>query len=412
MPNDAITCEHFAAPRRSLRIAIVTETYPPEVNGVASTVARFVAGLRELNHDLQLIRPRQAGDALPRNAGDELLLRGLPLPNYPGLHLGLPAAAQLKRVWSRQRPDVVHVVTEGPLGWSAVQAASRLEIPLTSDFRTHFDLYSGYYGVGWLRKPIGAYLRKLHNRTLVTTAPTASLRRELTALGYRNVQVVARGVDTALFAPGRRSEALRASWGADAADAVLGYVGRLAPEKNLALLVAAFREVRRRQPRAKLVLVGDGPQRGALAGEPGAIFAGVRQGEDLAAHYASFDFFLFPSETETFGNVTVEAMASGLAIVACDRAAAAEHIENGVSGLLARCGDAGHYVEQALRLTGDAVLAARCRSEARRSAGTLDWPRVVQRLEAILSAASAAPSGIRCAPTVALAPRPRRHFAP
>lgn len=134
MAADMILCERLGAPRRSLRVAIVTETYPPEVNGVASTVARIVAGLRELSHEIQLIRPRQTHDAPARERGDEFLMRGLSLPNYPGLRMGLPATAQLRRIWSCERPDVIHVVTESPLGWSVVQAATRLRIPLTSEF--------------------------------------------------------------------------------------------------------------------------------------------------------------------------------------------------------------------------------------------------------------------------------------
>ena len=274
--------------------------------------------------------------------------------------MGLPARSLLTHVWSRRRPDVVHIVTEGPLGWSAIRSASHLKIPLTSDFRTNFDAYSSYYGMGWLKKPIGAYLRKFHNRTLITTAPTASLRRELLDIGYRNVQVVARGVDTTLFNPARRSQELRRSWGASADEPVVGYVGRLAPEKNIPLLLAAFRQIRKQHATARLVLVGDGPLGTELARDDGVVRAGVRSGEDLAAHYASCDFFLFPSVTETFGNVTVEAMASGLAIVAYNYAAAAEHIEHGASGLLADYDDARHFTDQALQLVGDRPFAVGC----------------------------------------------------
>ena len=306
--------------------------------------------------------------------------------------MGLPAGALLAHVWSRHRPNVVHVVTEGPLGWSAIRTAARLKIPVTSDFRTNFDAYSSYYGMGWLKKPIGAYLRKFHNRTLITTAPTASLRRQLLDLGYRNVQVVARGVDTALFNPARRSEALRNAWGAATDDPVIGYVGRIAPEKNLPLLLETFRRIRLRHERARLVLVGDGPMSAELGREPHVVRAGVRVGEALAAHYASFDFFLFPSMTETFGNVTLEAMASGLAIVAYDHAAAGEHIENGVAGLLARYGDTDHFVEQSHRLISDRDLARSCRSAARLAAEKLDWACVVKRMEAVLFTAVEAPS--------------------
>jgi glycosyltransferase involved in cell wall biosynthesis len=335
-------------------------------------------------------------------------VRGIALPRYPGLQMGLPARALLTELWSRHRPDVVHVVTEGPLGWSAIRTATRLRIALTSDFRTNFDAYSSYYGMGWLKNPIGAYLRKFHNRTLITTAPTASLRRELLARGYRNVQVAARGVDTTLFNPSRRSQELRRSWGAPGDEPVIGYVGRLAPEKNVPLLLTVFREIRRLDGRARLVLVGDGPLRAELNDDPGIVRAGMRSGEDLAAHYASFDFFLFPSVTETFGNVTIEAMASGLAVVAYDYAAAGEHIIDGASGLLAEYGNTRHFSEQAQRLVADAKLAAALRIGARRAAEKIDWGCVVQSMEEVLFAAVDTPVARHGAAHPLVRSRPQR----
>ncbi len=319
MREPPIVFDDLAGAQRTLRVAVVTETWPPEVNGVAKTAARFAEGLRRRGHSIQLIRPRQGSADQPRN--EEILLRGIAIPRYPDLKIGLPAKRALARLWSFQRPDVVHVVTEGPLGWSALQAAAKLKLPVVSDFRTNFHTYSAHYGVGWLKKPILAYLRKFHNRTLGTMVPTEAMRAELSALGFQRVRVIARGVDTALFDPARRDPRLRASWGAGPDDVVLLHVGRLAAEKNLPAVLAAYEKV----GPAKLVLVGDGPMRRELqARYPGVAFAGTRSGEDLAAHYASGDVFLFPSLTETWGNVTLEAMASGLAVVAFDYAAAAE----------------------------------------------------------------------------------------
>ena len=344
MPTDTlpIILEQLPAARRSLRVAVVTETYPPEVNGVATSIARFVHGLRELNHEIQLVRPRQDRADRPvaadggRERYREVLFGGLSIPRYPELKMGLPAKRALLKLWTLRRPDLVHIVTEGPLGWSALQAAIKLKLPVCSDFRTNFDAYSQYYGIGWLKKPIAAYLRKFHNRTLLTMVPSESMRRQLAHGGFRNLRVVARGVDTVLFDPARRSAELRRSWGAGREDPVVLHVGRLAPEKNLPTLLAAFEQMRRREPRARLVLVGTGPgEAGLRARCPDAVFAGMRSGTDLATHYASGDIFLFPSITETYGNVTPEAMASGLAVVAYDYAAAAAHIVHGASGLLA-----------------------------------------------------------------------------
>jgi len=366
-------------PVRILRIALVTETFPPEVNGVAMTVGRMLDGLLERGHQVQLVRPRQHPGDKPRNdsALQEILVASVPLPRYAGLRMGLPATTTMVRAWSQWRPDIVHVVTEGPLGWSAVTAARRLRLPATSDFHTNFQSYTAHYGVGYLQPAIGAYLRYFHSRSLCTFVPTEQLSTELVAKGYRETRVVARGVDTALFNPQRRSAELRARWGAGAHDPVVLYVGRIAPEKNLPLVLTSFAAMQRRAPRARLVFVGDGPARTLLQRQhPGAIFAGMRTGEDLAAHYASGDLFLFPSTTETFGNVTLEAMASGLAVAAFDYAAAREHIVHGESGLLASFGDAHAYARVAVELIADPSRSAMLRINARLAAERIDWASV------------------------------------
>jgi len=401
-----IEVEQLSGARRALRVAVVTETYPPEVNGVALTAARFVEGLRKRDHQIQLIRPRQ--ERAERAGGDaglhEVLTRGVAIPRYPDLRMGLPAKRALEELWTCHRPDVVHIVTEGPLGWSALRAALKLRLPVVSDFRTNFHAYSTHYGVGWLRKPILGYLRKFHNRTLCTMVPTEAMRAELAALGFRRLRVVARGVDTVQFDPAKRSDALRAGWGAAPEDPVLLHVGRLAPEKNLGALLEAFEAARGRNARARLVLVGDGPERRAIQARcPDAILAGMRRGEDLAAHFASGDVFLFPSLTETYGNVTVEALASGLAVVAFDYAAAAARIRHGGNGLLAGYGDGAAFVTHAAALVADRTRIRQLGAQARSDSMTHDWRRVVAQLEAVLDAAAGA-SGLRPAGLTSLRP--------
>ena len=391
--------DELPASRRSLRLAVVTETYPPEVNGVAMTVARLVQGLQQRGHDLQLVRPRQpavdAGDVADAdNSGDavtrfhEVLMRGLPIPRYPQLKMGLPARRALVALWARRRPDLVHIATEGPLGWSALQAANHLRLPVTSDFRTNFHAYSKHYGVGWLHKPIMAYLRKFHNRTHCTMVPTEALRRELADMGFAGVSVVGRGVDAAQFAPARRSTTLRAAWGAGPDTLVVVCVGRLAPEKNLGLLVDAFEAMRAVRPDSLLLLVGDGPARRELQARcPAAVFAGTRSGLDLAAHYASADVFVFPSTTETFGNVTPEAMASGLPVVAYDYAAAARLVRSGENGLLAPLDDAAAFVRQAEALAMDPACARAMGVQARQTGLLQQWEGIVGQVEGLMKRA-------------------------
>lgn len=378
-----------------LRIALVTETYPPEINGVAMTLARMVEGLRHRGHFVQLVRPRQSTADAPAATDtlEEALTRGVPIPSYPGLRLGLPAKRQLARLWREQRPDVVHVATEGPLGWSAIAAARMLKLPVSSDFHTNFDHYSRHYGFAWLKRPITAYLRKFHNSTDLSLVPTEALRQELELQGYRRVEVLARGVDKQLYHPERRSQDLRASWGlsGDQGEKELAVisVGRMAAEKNLPLVVRAFEAIRRRAPRAKLVFVGDGPERAELQrAHPEHIYCGMKTGEDLARHYASADLFLFPSLTETFGNVTLEALASGLCVVAYRHAAAAELIEDGENGLLAEPGDEPGFLAAALNMAdAKPEFLARMKNRAVASIAGHDWERIHEAFARILSEA-------------------------
>ncbi|MBZ0104851.1 MAG: glycosyltransferase family 1 protein [Sulfuricella denitrificans] len=379
---------HLPRADAALRIAVVTETYPPEVNGVAMTAQRMVQGLISRYHQIQLIRPRQRDDepaACTANY-DEVLVPGMPVPRYPDLRVGLPARAQLLALWKQRRPHLVQVVTEGPLGWSAISAAKALHLPVISDFHTNFHIYSKYYGAPLTGKAIGMYLRWLHNRAHCTLVPTEGMRHELTSMGFRNLQVLSRGVDTQLFQPARWSSLLRQSWGVGANRLVALYVGRIAAEKNLPLLIDAFRHMQAIRPSMKLVMVGDGPERAKLqAMHPDIIFAGMRAGEDLAGHYASADLFLFSSITETFGNVVLEAMASGLPVVAYDCAAAREHIRHGENGLRAAFDDAHAFISQAQRLVADIDDARRMGRNARLTAENIDWNRVHDRFERLVA---------------------------
>ncbi|KAF1710683.1 glycosyl transferase [Pseudoxanthomonas kalamensis DSM 18571] len=333
-----------------MRYAIVTETYPPEVNGVALTVQGLENGLRARGHDVQVVRPRQDGGDSP--ADGDLLVRGMGLPRYPGLKFGLPAPRALARLWEAEAPDAIYVATEGPLGWSALRAARRLGIPAATGFHTRFDEYMRDYGFPFLQGTALRWMRRFHNGADGTLVPTQELADFLSGNGFRSVVRLARAVDTAQFGASRRDPALRAEWGVDEDELVVIYVGRIAPEKNLDLAVRAFRELQKRRPDARYVWVGDGPAREQLAAQnPDFVFCGVRRGDDLARHFASGDLFLFASHSETFGNVTLEAMASGVATVAFDYGAAREHLESGTQGYAVRDDDA--FVAAALELAAD-----------------------------------------------------------
>ena len=393
-------------PARPLRIALVTETYPPEINGVASTVAQLVTGLLLEGHFVEVTRPHQPkvdgvskkgsssgsgvlghGGGSPRSQPtrfSERLTSGIPIPRYPELKLGLPAAGRLERDWKAQPPDIVHIATEGPLGWSALRVARRLGLPVVSEFRTNFHAYSAHYGIGPLRHWVLGYLRRFHNRCAYTMVPTAGLAAELEASGFERLKVVARGVDASRFHPSRRSQELRSSWGAGPSTLVMVAVGRIAPEKNLDLLISAYRKIRTVQPDARLVVVGDGPARAWLEHEaPDAVFAGRRMGEDLASHYASADLLLFPSLTETFGNVTLEAMASGIAVLAFNYGAAGQSVVTGVHGWTVPYGDRSAFERTAECAAANMPHLRRLGAQGRRVAETMAWTEIVREVQAI-----------------------------
>lgn len=379
-----------------MRLLIVTETYPPEINGVAMTTGRMVDGLRARGHWVGLVRPRRGKD----DAGGEYewTVPGLPLPNYPGVQLGLPAWRRLGKVMRRHRPDLVHVVTEGPLGWAALWIAERLDLPVTSGYHTHFDEYSGHYGLGWLAPLVTRALDALHRRCQATLVPAAELAPALTSRGIPNVQVVGRGVDTNLFAPHRRSHELRAAWGAAGGEGpVCLHVGRMAPEKNLGLVVRAFDAITQEHPGARMVWVGDGPALAQMrAAHPDHVFAGPRVGEDLARHYASADLFLFASLSETWGNVLGEAMASGLGVVAYRRASGAGLVRHGKNGMSPQPGDEAGFIAAACQLAGDGDLRRRLGLQASQDLARHGWDGILDRLEATLEQAARkqpAPSG-------------------
>ena len=387
MNTDAhIQVSRLGSVKQHFKIAVVTETYPPDINGVAHTLSKIVEGLQSLGHDLWLIRPKQQAQHMAVQTAhfQEVLVKGVPIPFYSELRMGLPAKRELHRLWAKQRPDIVHIATEGPLGWSALQVARKLKLPVSTDFRTNFHAYSQHYGIGWLSGAIRVYLKKFHNRADVTMVPTAMLQQELQAKGFERVQVVPRGVDTSQFSPGYRSPGLRQSWGVADTDKVLMYVGRLAAEKNLGLVVQAYLKAKQLDEHTRLVLVGDGPLRESLQQQhPDIVFAGYRSGADLAAHYASADVFVFASLTETFGNVTLEAMASGLAVVAFKHAAAGQCIRHGENGMCVDTESPQDFVQAVCAVVEAPSLQARLAAQALSTAKTLDWPGVVERTEAV-----------------------------
>jgi glycosyltransferase involved in cell wall biosynthesis len=317
-----------------MRITLVTETYFPQVNGVSRTLGELARHLRACGDLVQLVCPDYGTEA-----GQEgvLPVPSIVLPFYKELHLPRPPFGRVHRAVAAFRPDIVHIATEATLGWSLLRHALKSRIPVVSSFHTNFDQYSTHYGLGWARSLIWRYLRWFHNSTQETYVPSNATIRDLEERGFERLQLWRRGVDSEIFRPDRpgRLDVRRAlGWSPD--DVVITYVSRIAPEKNVDYLADALAIVASRRPDVRILFVGDGPSRSALQARIGAIahFAGYRSRADLADHYAAGDLFAFASRTETLGNVVLEAMSSGLPVVALEAGGVSETVQSGSTGIL------------------------------------------------------------------------------
>ena len=359
-----------------MRVALVAETFLPHTNGVVTTICRLLEHLDVRGHEALLFAPTGAPEAY---AGAPIVpLAGMPLPLYPELQLTPPQpglTAQLRAF----RPDVVHLIGPVFMGGPGLYAGQRLRLPVVSSYHTDFPAYTRHYGLGALQRLVWRYLRWMHNRCLLTLCPSRATVHDLRAQGFRRLRVWGRGVDTARFHPGMRSDAWRQSVGATGDEKILLFVGRLASEKRVELLESALRDL----PGARLVLVGDGPARPELerrlAGAP-AHFTGYLRGAELATAYASADIFVFPSDTETFGQVVQEAMASGLAVVGAAAGGTLDLVRPGENGLLFRPGDAGELRQQVRALLEQPARATAMGEAGRTMALHRSWPVVLDNL--------------------------------
>jgi glycosyltransferase involved in cell wall biosynthesis len=366
-----------------MRLCIVSETWTPEFNGVANTLCRLSHELARQGVTIDLIRPKPRNTAVGQTGAihTEHHVSRLPLPGYREVQIGLTTPAQMRRFLLSQRPDVVYLATQGPLGWAARQAALALRIPLVAGWHTNFDHYCHSYGLGFLAKTTKRYLRYFHHGCALTLVPTLAQAKSLRGSGMSNVQVLTRGIDGDTFSPERRDASLRRLWGVNDHQPVALYVGRLAAEKNLALLQETFHAMRSARPDMAQIIVGDGPGRAQLQKAlPDAHFTGFLPPEALGRHYASADLFLFPSLSETWGNVVTEAMASGLAVVAYRHAASAELIQSGHNGLTIPQGDSEGFRQAAVALCQRPADYARFGRLARLRALEQRWSGIARQL--------------------------------
>ena len=374
-------------PLRPPRVLFCTDTFPPQVNGVSIVTALSVGGLRDRGWNCHVIAPRYpaalgAGTAHP----EELTtVASTALPIYPDIRLAAPAVTRIMRAARTFKPDLIHAETEFMLGRLGQIAAGRLGVPLTTSYHTDFGKYATAYGVPWLRPMVSRYLARFHLRARRVYTPSHVARMELTQHGVTSVEVWGRGVDTKSFNPQRRSTALRDTLVLGHALTFL-YVGRLAAEKNVAQVVTAFREAPARLPggHARLVIAGAGPKEAELRAQaPNSVtFLGhLDRAQMLPALYASADAFVFASVTETLGLVVLEAMASGLPVIAIPAGGVAEHLRDGENGLATPPNDASAMADAMVRLAMKPPLHKLLAQGALWTAEALTWSAELDRLD-------------------------------
>jgi len=364
---------------RPIKISLLTETFPPEVNGVAFTLAHFARGLSSLGSDVEVLCPKRTSKGDDTELWTEIDLPSRQIPNYPQLRFGLPCGSLLYQNWQDKRPDIIYLATEGPAGFSALRVAKKLNIPVVSGFHTNFDLYLKHYGISIFKPVIDGYLKWFHNRTVGTFVPTDWMISELQNKGYENLFKLSRGVDRQLFSPQKRSDCLRKSWNVGELDRVLLCVSRAAVEKNLELACSLFDQMIQQGKVKAGIIVGDGPERIKLEKRyPSIRFTGCLSKLDLAMHYASSDLFVFPSETETFGNVVTEALSSGLPVLGYDYAAASEYVTSEKNGYLSPLGDVSSLTENLnIALNGSGLFLAKMSRNARASTEIANWQNII-----------------------------------
>jgi glycosyltransferase involved in cell wall biosynthesis len=371
-----------------MRVAIITENFLPKLDGVTRTLARLLEYLQANGHRALLLGPESG---MQEYAGAEVVgTAGFPLPFYPELKFNFFRPLFIRRL-NEFQPDIVHLVDPVVLGAAGLAAARFLNKPVVSSYHTNIAAYCAYFGVPIFTRPMWAYNRLIHSQCALTFCPSPSTAGMLEKQGFQNLRIWSRGVDTTLFRPERRSAELRTSWlhrrKWPGEKTVLLYAGRISWEKNLRLLTQAYRNMDHK--RCHLVIVGQGPAFGeiqqALADLP-VTFTGYLQGEDLAAAYASADIFVFPSRSETFGQVVLEAMASGLPVAGVYSEGVCDLVQNGETGYLldtqglSEKEEALAYQEIVAHLVANVPLRQRMGQAALQEARQRSWPEAMKNL--------------------------------
>ena len=374
---------------RGLRLALFSDTYAPQVNGVARTLERLVGAVRARGGDARVFTTSDP-DATPD--GSVRRAASVPFWAYPQLRIAAPVGGGAGRDLRAWRPTLIHAATPFGMGLAGRRAARRLGVPFVSSYHTHFSAYVRFYRLGLLERPTWSFMRWFHNGGERTFCPSKAIAAELEEHGFNGIRIWPRGIDTARFNPRFRSAALRERLGATPDTVIVAYVGRIAPEKGLDVALDAMRTVMAAEPRRTLfALAGDGPYEAhcKATAPPGTVFMGRIVGDDLSEFYASADLFVFPSVTDTFGNVLLEAMASGLAVVGAEYGTTTELLAEG-RGITFPSGDAAAMAQRILELVrapdARAMLSRRSREYTERASWDAIFDELISEYMAVQGA--------------------------
>ena len=374
---------------KPLRIALFTGNYNYIKDGVALTLNRLVAYLEKNEIPVLIFSPTAKVPAF-QSVGEVVSVPSMAVPfrSEYRIALGLPKAARARL--KAFNPTLIHIAVPDILGYQALKQAEAWSLPVVATFHTRYDTYLKFYGFWFLEKFAVSYFRKFYARCKMIYPPSQSMADALRADGIvENMEVFGRGVDSELFTPTRRSLAWRRSHAISDDEIVVCFVSRLVKEKNTDLMGRCFKRLRESGVKFRPLIVGLGPEEKNLRlAIPNAVFAGFMQGEDLAVAYASSDIFFFPSESETFGNVTLEAMASGLPAIVADATGSRSLVEDGKSGFVQNARDVVGFDRALLRLIDDAKLRKSMATAARKRAMTFNWDVILAKLVASFRAIS------------------------
>ncbi len=315
-----------------MRIAVFTDTYLPQINGVTNTLSRLLRYFEAKDIEYKLFIPKY--ELAPEDQNIENFY-SIKMLLYPENRLAFPNSFRISSVLSDFRPDIIHIMTEFNMGLAGLNYGKKHGIPMVSNYTTNFSQYTDYYKLNFLKNSVWSYLRWFHTQNGITLCPSKVAQQELYENGICNTQILSRGIDCGSFHPGLRREELREDLGISGKVAFL-YVGRVSCEKDLDILCRSYHEVRRKyREQVALVITGDGPylEKCKQTFPEDTIFTGYLRGSELAKMYASCDIFVCPSSTETFGNVILEAMASGTPVIGADAGGVGEILTHGWNGL-------------------------------------------------------------------------------